>query len=312
MLVSGAIHVVVPLALAAWVAFRGPDSRLYLLAKIALTIPFFGMLWTGGSGWQIIGTFFRPLVGVGVLAGVLASFRWWSELPWWTGGWWPTGVLAGIWLLLGVFFAVNWATLVGGLQPPDAEQVDLAFPLTDGDYYVVWGGSHPATNRHMKVLDKKPDYRGQAYAYDIVELNGFGARANGLQPTDPSAYEIFGARVVAPCAGKVVRAIDDRPDVDAPTPDEDSPPEGNHVLLECGDHQVLLAHLQHDSLRVAEGDQLEVGDPVGLIGNSGNTTEPHLHVHAQRPADGEDWIAGDPLAITFGGEFVPKGTVVSR
>lgn len=75
---------------------------------------------------------------------------------------------------------------------------------------------------------------------------------------------------------------------------------------------MLLAHLQQDSLRVAEGDQLEVSDPVGLIGNSRNTTEPHLHVHAQRPAVGDDWMAGDPLAITFDGEFLPKGSVVSR
>lgn len=220
--------------------------------------------------------------------------------------------LAGLWLLVGIFFAVNWATLIGGVQPPEAEQVDLAFPLTDGDYYVVWGGSHPTTNRHLGVLDDESAYRGQAYAHDIVELNWFGARAEGLQPTDPSDYEIFGARVVAPCAGTVARAVDERPDVDAPTPDEDSPPEGNHILLDCGDYQVLLAHLQQDSLQVAEGAELEVGDPVGLIGNSGNTTEPHLHVHAQRPADGGDWMAGEPLTINFDGEFLPKGTVVSR
>ena len=96
----------------------------------------------------------------------------------------------------------------------------------------------------MKVLDNEDLHPGQAYAHDIVELNWVGARADGLQPTDPSAYEIFGARVVAPCAGTVARAVDDLPDVDATTPDEDSPPEGNHILLDCGDYQVLLAHLQ--------------------------------------------------------------------
>lgn len=75
---------------------------------------------------------------------------------------------------------------------------------------------------------------------------------------------------------------------------------------------MLLAHLQQDSLQVAEGDELQVGDPVGLIGNSGNTTEPHLHIHAQRPAEGDDWMAGAPLAITFDGTFRPKGSIVSR
>ncbi len=310
--VTAAVHLVVPLFLAAWLALSGPDNRIYLLAKIALVVPFFGMLWTAGAGWHIFGTAFRYLVGAGVLAGLVASVRWWPGLPWWSGGWWPTGVLTGLWLILAVFFAVNWTTLLEGTRPPEAEQVDLAFPLTDGDYYAVWGGSHPATNRHLKVLEGDDEqYRGQAYAHDIVELNWLGARAKGLQPTDPAAYEIFGARVVAPCAGTVVRAVDERPDVEAPTPDEESPPEGNHVFLACDDTRVLLAHLQQGSLAVDQGDEVEVGDPVGRVGNSGNTTEPHLHVHAQRPVDGDAWMAGQPLVVTFEGEFFEKGSTFS-
>lgn len=81
-----------------------------------------------------------------------------------------------------------------------------------------------ATNRHIKVLDNEDLHPGQTCAHEIVELNWFGARADGLQPTHPSAYEIFGARLVAPCAGTAARAADDLPDVDTTTPDEDSPP----------------------------------------------------------------------------------------
>jgi murein DD-endopeptidase MepM/ murein hydrolase activator NlpD len=50
---------------------------------------------------------------------------------------------------------------------------------------------------------------------------------------------------------------------------------------------VLLAHLQHGSVAVATGDPVTVGDPIGRVGNSGNTTEPHLHIHAFDPRTGE-------------------------
>ena len=310
-ILTAILHIAVPLALAAWVGVKVPDSRLYLLAKLLLVVSYIGVLWTAGAGWHIFGTAFRPLIGLATLAAVVSSFRWWPELPWWSGDLWPTGVLFGLWLLLGGFFAAGLYTLVDGLQPPDVETVDMQLPLADGDYYVVWGGSSPAANRHVKILDKNLDYRGQAYAYDLVELNWLGARASGLAPTDPAAYRIFGAELHAPCAGEVLRAVGDREDVDPPTPD-DGPPAGNHVLLQCGDVQVLLAHLQQGSLEVDEGDTVEVGDPLGLVGNSGNTTEPHLHIHAQRPPEDGPWMSGDPLAITFDGEFTPKGTTISR
>ena len=51
--------------------------------------------------------------------------------------------------------------------------------------------------------------------------------------------------------------------------------------------QVELAHLQKGSIRVTIGARLSIGQPVALVGNSGNTTEPHLHIHAVDPDSGE-------------------------
>jgi len=70
---------------------------------------------------------------------------------------------------------------------------------------------------------------------------------------------------------------------------------------------VLLAHLRQGSLRVGQGMRVTTDTVVGLVGNSGNTTEPHLHVHAQRPAAaGRPPLSGDPLPIRLGGRYLVR------
>jgi murein DD-endopeptidase MepM/ murein hydrolase activator NlpD len=55
---------------------------------------------------------------------------------------------------------------------------------------------------------------------------------------------------------------------------------GNHVILDLGGgHYAFYAHLQPGSLRVKQGDKVKKGQVLGLVGNSGNSTEPHLHFH---------------------------------
>jgi murein DD-endopeptidase MepM/ murein hydrolase activator NlpD len=55
---------------------------------------------------------------------------------------------------------------------------------------------------------------------------------------------------------------------------------GNHVILDIGQGRyAFYAHLKPGSLRVKPGDRVKRGQVVGLVGNSGNSTEPHLHFH---------------------------------
>jgi len=57
---------------------------------------------------------------------------------------------------------------------------------------------------------------------------------------------------------------------------------GNHVILDIGGgHFAFYAHLQPGSLRVKLGEKVRRGQVVGLVGNSGNSTEPHLHFHIE-------------------------------
>ena len=64
------------------------------------------------------------------------------------------------------------------------------------------------------------------------ELDGLGLRAKGLQPADPRAYRIYGARVLAPCAGRVVLAVDGLPDMRVPEMDREHMA-GNHSCCDA-------------------------------------------------------------------------------
>jgi murein DD-endopeptidase MepM/ murein hydrolase activator NlpD len=66
---------------------------------------------------------------------------------------------------------------------------------------------------------------------------------------------------------------------------------------------VLLAHLRSGSVNVSSGERVAVGDFLAEMGNSGNSSEPHLHVHAQRGLPEEAAFAGEPLALTIDGAF---------
>ena len=55
---------------------------------------------------------------------------------------------------------------------------------------------------------------------------------------------------------------------------------GNYIILDLGNGRyAFYAHLQPGSLRVKTGDKVRRGQVLALVGNSGNSTEPHLHFH---------------------------------
>jgi hypothetical protein len=242
-------------------------------------------------------------------AAALAILRADRATPLWpqrSGDWLSTGLLVFVGGFWGVLAVDAWR----GRTPAAVPVVDLASPFAEGHYLVGNGGSRPAVNAHLAALDPPPadlqPYRGQAYAVDLVKLDRWGLRARGRQPRDPEAYHIFGEPVLAPCDGEIVDAVDGLPDLPVPESDRDNPA-GNHVLLACSpDVVVVLAHLQEGSLAVEPGDEVATGTALAGIGNSGNTSEPHLHLHAQRPGPAGAPLAGDALQLTIGGRYLVR------
>jgi hypothetical protein len=203
--------------------------------------------------------------------------------------------------LLFLAFTFIWTQMIGASRVPDGA-VELEFPFREGVFEVVQGGSRPMMNGHMAVRDM-PLFRGQTWALDIVQLDRIGRRARGIYPRDLERYQIFGTPVVAPCAGRITAAENERPDFQPPDREPDiADAPGNFVQIACEEgFYVLLAHLRQGSLIVTVGDSVTVGDVLGTIGNSGNTTEPHLHINAQSGSGDEFFLDADPLPIVFRG-----------
>ena len=107
------------------------------------------------------------------------------------------------------------------------------------------------------------------------------AAATPGTPQDRSSYFAWGEPLTAPADGVVATVVDDFPDQPIGSVDV-SHPAGNHVALDVGgDRFVVFGHLQSGSIRVSVGDRVRRGDVIALIGNSGNSDEPHLHIQAQ-------------------------------
>jgi murein DD-endopeptidase MepM/ murein hydrolase activator NlpD len=220
--------------------------------------------------------------------------------------WLGLGTRASLALVAGTILVVA----AQGSRPPERRMVDLAFPLRAGDYYIANGGSAALVNAHAMTLksERLRAYRGQSYGIDIVRLNRFGVHSSLPAPRDPARYTIFGKRVYAPCEGIVARSEDGLPDVAPPHPDREHMA-GNYVLVECGeygDFHVLLGHLRSGSVKVHPGDYVTTGTLLGEAGNSGNSNEPHLHIHAQRPGHPWEPFDGDPLPMRFDGRFLVR------
>jgi murein DD-endopeptidase MepM/ murein hydrolase activator NlpD len=149
--------------------------------------------------------------------------------------------------------------------------VRFMLPL-EGPVTVGWGGPTLAVNYHAMLPD-------QRWAYDLLVTDrGRTFRNDGARLDD---YYIYGRPVLAPAAG-IVRAIHDG--------EPDGPigqwwflrATGNHVILEVAPAEFLfMAHFQPNSIAVAPGDRVHAGQVIGRVGNSGNSSEPHVHLHLQ-------------------------------
>ena len=163
-------------------------------------------------------------------------------------------------------------------------ELDLPFR---GAWYVVWGGRFLDDNYHAVS-------KSQRFAQDLLMLeNDESHVGDGSKLTD---YYCYGQEVLAPGAGTIVAACDTLPDQAIGTTNT-TRPLGNHVIIDHGNGEFsVLAHMQPKSLRVKVGDKVVTGTVLGLVGNSGNTTEPHIHYHLM---DGPDMAGAEGLPVRF-------------
>jgi hypothetical protein len=149
----------------------------------------------------------------------------------------------------------------------------------DGEWYVFWGGRTLEQNYHATS-------RSQRFAHDLViRKSGVSHAGDGKELAD---YYCYGRPILAPAAGTVVWTESARPDQPIGVGDREHPI-GNGVVIDHGNGEFsLVAHLQPGSVKVKPGDKVRAGQPLGACGNSGNTSEPHLHYHQQNGPDMKD------------------------
>jgi len=145
----------------------------------------------------------------------------------------------------------------------------------EGAWTVAWGGRTLAQNQHAATRD-------QRFAYDfLIKKEGVTHAGDGTHNAD---YFAYGRNVLAPAAGRVVAAVDGVAE-NVPGQMDSKHLFGNYVVLDHGGSEFsMLAHLQTGSITVHDGDAVEMGRVLGKCGNSGHSSEPHLHYHLQNAA----------------------------
>jgi hypothetical protein len=206
----------------------------------------------------------------------------------------PAGWKIGLNLFFAALLSVLSVLYFTGTTGP-SKDIELSFPLKTGKYFVLQGGKGLPTNLFHYSL------RGAIYAMDIVKLKPNGSRANKIFSKVLKDYEIFGDTLYAPCNGVVARAYSDNPD-NIPPDMTRGPNNTNQVLIETDTSYVFMAHLKMGSVIVKEGDTVRQGQPVGCVGNSGFSSEPHLHIQAHEKIPGVPWYKAPPLYIHFNGK----------
>lgn len=146
-----------------------------------------------------------------------------------------------------------------------------------GEWLVFWGGQHRFLNYHYA-------HEHIRYAYDFVVAKNDTSFSG--DPLRNESYYAYGKPVLAPAEGVVVAAVDGIADNVPVGVMNESQPAGNAVLIKHPNGEVsMIAHLKNGSVKVKAGDRVEAGDQIGECGNSGNSSEPHIHFQATAAAD---------------------------
>ena len=197
---------------------------------------------------------------------------------------------------------------------------DLAYPFTGR--WVTRNSPADRVPSHGTTLF------ATSFAIDFVPVDDAGRSApvtvgSLFRPEPPERFAGFGRPVLAPVDGVVVSAYDDAldhrsfrglPSVGYALTQRRRASAGwvelagNHVMVETPEGTVVaLCHLQHQSVPVRPGQRVRVGEVLGRCGNSGNSTEPHLHLQA---VDRSEVLHARAVPVTFDGRLPRNGEIV--
>lgn len=176
-------------------------------------------------------------------------------------------------------------------------------PVNGGDWLAGGGPSNSSSHRRSLIPFNGAVRISQRFATDWVKIGPNGNTWHDNRSRNENFWG-FGEPVIAVADGEVISTMDTIPDN---TPDKLpvstlATISGNHIILRIGPSQyAMYAHLKRGSLRVHAGQRVKRGDVLGLLGNSGQATGPHLHFQMMdAPSDiGAEGIPFEFEGFTF-------------
>ena len=184
-------------------------------------------------------------------------------------------------------------------KPGTAPTIDA--PFTGDRWQAANGPSNTSLHRRaVIVLDGKAK-SPERYAIDWVKLGDDGKTFSGDEHQN-SSYHAYDLPITAVADGRVVDVVDGLAEnipQQAKMAVEMTPATmaGNNIVEDIGgDHYVGYAHFRPGSITVKKGDAIHHGQVLGKLGNSGNSTEPHLHLQI---CDGPSFLACNGIPMQF-------------
>jgi hypothetical protein len=179
-------------------------------------------------------------------------------------------------------------TETGGETSVDTQPVVVIGPPLRGARYISADSCCDATRHTRAALPVNGRvWIAQRYAVDWEQLDEEGRVYRG-SASDVASYSIYGKDVLAVADATVTSVIDNLPNEipgKMPTNIAIEKADGNSIVLDLGaGRYALYAHLKPGSIKVHAGDSVKLGQTIALVGNSGNTLEPHLHFHVMNHA----------------------------
>lgn len=162
------------------------------------------------------------------------------------------------------------------LPKPARNTSKLQLPFK-GEWTVFWGGDTKELNYHVES-------QAQKNAFDIIITDGNGSTHKSDGKTNEDYYA-FGKEIFAPCDGEIVLVVDGVKDNKVGEMNTFNVGGNMAILRTVQNEYLVFCHFKHQSLKVNEGQKIKQGQLLGLCGNSGNSSEAHLHFHIQNVED---------------------------
>jgi hypothetical protein len=209
----------------------------------------------------------------------------------------PTQLLNRVAIEQGTGDSVRTSELDASVIPVAPTAVVIGPPLRGGVWLAANGPADVSGHRRALIPIAGAPSIAQRFAIDWVKVADDDKTFKGEQLKNESYYA-EGVDALAVANGSVVAVKDSIPE-NVPGINSRAVPitletvGGNHVIIDIGGgNYAFYAHLKPGSIRVKKGDRVTRGQVVGLVGNTGNSTEPHLHFHI---SDGNSPLGSEGL-----------------